>query len=146
MSGELRPERRLFDFAAGLAAPAPSERALFLRGAHAQAFAAEVAPSGFLDGRPLAGWCRERANGVAPDLRVGGVTYWVAVSDGKARAFSRCERVVTGAGGTRRSATFWRAVAAPNLRLLKMRLASQACVPVSAIQTFPTFEDGANNV
>lgn len=126
----------------GLAPLPPSLRALFLRGEHAQTYGAASAVTS-IGGRRLAAWCLERASGVAPQLRVGGVTYWVALADGKARAFSRHEISVARPGGGTVGRVVWRAIAAPNGRLLKMRLASRAGVSVDAVETWPTFEDEA---
>lgn len=144
MSGGRVRDRLLGSYELGLDPPKPSERSLFLRGVHAQAHVADPAPGGMLDGRPLAAWCCERAaGGVAPDLHVAGVTYWVSWSCGKVRAFSRVFRVVEQPDGSRRSIEFWRAIGAPNRRLLEMRLASRAGVAVSAIERWPTFLDEA---
>lgn len=118
---------------------APSVRSLFLRGDHSQTFFSDPASSGFLDGRPLADWCRERANGVPPYWWLAGVTYWVTVDDGKVRAFYRHEQRLHGGTRNARTVWCWRAIAAPTHRLLKMRLASLARLPVSAIETWPTF-------
>lgn len=132
------------DFASGLQPPGPSDRSLFLRGIHAKVIPVDPAPGGFLDGRRLADWCCERANGVAPDLRVAGVTYWVSWSRGKVRAFYRLVRTVEFTDGSTKEVEFWRAIGAPDRRLLLMRLASRAGVPVSAVEQWPTFADEAN--
>lgn len=133
--------RFLSDFGAGLEAPKPSARSLFLRGGHSQVHVVDPAPDGFLGGRRLAAWCCERANGVAPELHVGGVSYWLTLTDGKVRAFYRVTRVIEQSDGSRRSVEFWRGIAAPDRRLLVMRLASRAGVPVSLVQSWPTFAD-----
>lgn len=136
-----KPVRVLSDFASGLQAPQPSARSLFLRGDHAQVHLPDPAPGGFLDGRRLAGWCCERAGGVPPDLCVAGVTYWLGNSAGKVRAFYRVERISEQPDGSKRTFWGWRAIAGPDQRLLEMRLASRAGVPVSAIQHWPVFAD-----
>lgn len=146
MSGTGLRHRFLCEFGTGLEPPKPSDRALFLRGDHAQRHVSDPAPGGLLAGRRLAPWCCDRANGVVPDWYVAGVTYWVAVSDGKARAFYRHERTLRQPDGTRRSVVFWRAIGAPDKRLLKMRLASRAGVAVSAVEEWPTFADGVGSV
>lgn len=122
-----------------------SQRALFLRGGHAQAYGPDGVPVTSIGGRRLAAWCLERANGVKPDLRVGGVTYWFSMSDGKARAFCRHWRVVRGPDGAKRRVECWRGISAPTLRQLKMRLASKAGVCVDAVETWPAFVDEAKS-
>jgi hypothetical protein len=80
-------------------------------------------------------------NGVRPDLHVAGVTYWCSVSSGKARAFWREVVTVPDENDRPRSLEVWRAVSAPDWRLLEMRLACRAGVPVSAVQVWPTFAE-----
>lgn len=144
MSAAPKLPKFIADHEMGLDAPKASERSLFLRGEHAQAYAVDPAPGGFLDGRRLAAWCCERANGVPPALHVAGVSYWVTNSSGKVRAFYRHNRVVEYTDGTKRSVEFWRAIGAPGRRLLEMRLASRAGVPVSAVEKWPVFADEAS--
>lgn len=142
MSGFRIGKSFLSDFGAGLDAPKPSDRSVFLRGDHSQLWLTDPAPGGRLQGRRLADWCCERANGVAPDLHLAGVSYWLASASGKLRAFYREARVLEQPGGGKRSVDCWRAIAAPDRRLLVMRLASRAGVPASAVEFWPTFADG----
>lgn len=137
------PRRFLADFASGMQGPQPSSRSLFLRGAHAAVYVRDPAPDGALHGRRLAAWCKERSNGVAPSWHVAGTTYWVTWSRDKCRAFYRVRREARRPDGTRYEYEAWLAIAAPDDRLLKMRLACRAGLPVSAVQEWPTFVEGA---
>lgn len=126
-----------------LEAPKPTTRSLFLFGQHADVYPADPAPGGVLGGRRLADWCQERANGVAPRWHVAGTTYWVSWARDKCRAFYRLRRVAEKPDGRKYEFEAWRAIAAPDDRLLKMRIACRAGVPVSAVEEWPTFKGEA---
>lgn len=139
-----RRRRFVADFDSDLHAPQASTRSLFLRGQHAEAFVPDPAPGGFRDGRLLSAWCTERANGVAPTWHVAGRTYWVAWSRDKCRAFYRLRRQAQKPDGTRYEFEAWRAYSAPDERLLKMRVACAAGLPVSSVEDWPTFQGEAS--